>query len=52
VFVGWIWQRSEILSEIKQGNTEVEHSFFWKVWPVYTKFVCPTAIALVFWHSL
>jgi len=52
VFVGWIWNRSHVLEEIKQGNEEVESSFFWKVWPWYTKFVCPTAIAVVFIHSL
>jgi NSS family neurotransmitter:Na+ symporter len=52
VFVGWIWQRSQILKEIKQGNSAVEHSFFWKIWPWYTKFVCPSAIAIVFFHSL
>lgn len=52
IFVGWIWHRNEILQEIKQGNDEVESSFFWKVWPWYTKFVCPTAIAIVFIHSL
>ncbi len=52
VFVGWIWQRSAILEEIKHGNDDVEKSFFWALWPWYTKFVCPTAIAFVFWHSL
>lgn len=52
IFVGWIWHRNEILQEIKQGNDGVESSFFWKVWPWYTKFVCPTAIAIVFIHSL
>ena len=52
VFVGWIWQRSQILKELKQGNDMVEHSFFWKIWPWYTKFVCPSAIAIVFFHSL
>ena len=52
IFVGWIWQRNEILQELKQGNDNIEHSLFWKIWPWYTKFVCPTAIALVFWHSL
>lgn len=52
IFVGWIWQRSDVLDEIKQGNNTVEHSLFWKIWPWYTKFVCPSAIAIVFWHSL
>lgn len=52
VFVGWIWQRSGVLAEIKQGNDTVENSFFWKIWPWYTKFICPSAIAVVFLHSL
>ncbi|MBU2871817.1 sodium-dependent transporter [Colwellia sp. E2M01] len=52
IFVGWIWHRNDILTEIKQGNSEVESSLFWKIWPWYVKFVCPTAIALVFIHSL
>ncbi|MFT5755491.1 MAG: NSS family neurotransmitter:Na+ symporter [Alteromonadaceae bacterium] len=52
VFVGWIWHRNEILTEIKNGYEEVENSLFWKVWPIYTKFICPTAIAIVFIHSL
>jgi NSS family neurotransmitter:Na+ symporter len=52
IFAGWIWFRNDILKELKQGNDMVEHSLFWKIWPWYTKFVCPTAIAIVFWHSL
>lgn len=52
VFVGWIWHRSGVLKEIKQGNDTVEHSLFWKVWPWYTKFICPSAIIIVFFHSL
>ncbi|MGK2231529.1 MAG: NSS family neurotransmitter:Na+ symporter [Colwellia sp.] len=52
VFVGWIWFRNDILTELKQGNDMVEHSLFWKIWPWYTKFICPTAIGIVFWHSL
>ena len=52
VFVGWIWHRSDVLEEIKQGNDNVENSLFWKIWPWYTKFVCPVAIGAVFIHSL
>lgn len=52
VFVGWIWHRNEILAELKQGHVEVEQSFFWKIWPWYIKFVCPSAIGIVFIHSL
>jgi len=52
VFVGWIWHRNELLAEIKEGNDNVENSLFWKIWPWYTKFVCPVAIGAVFIHSL
>ncbi|TKB47423.1 sodium-dependent transporter [Thalassotalea mangrovi] len=52
IFVGWIWHRSSILKELKQGNDSVEHSLFWKIWPWYTKFICPVAIAAVFINSL
>ena len=52
VFVGWVWHRSEVLAEIKQGNDDVGNSLFWKIWPWYTKFICPVAIGAVFIHSL
>ena len=52
VFVGWIWYRNDVLMELKEGNDNAEHSVFWKIWPWYTKFVCPTAIGIVFIHSL
>ncbi|MDN3653153.1 sodium-dependent transporter [Thalassotalea ponticola] len=52
VFVGWIFNRSDLLEEIKHGNEDVESSWFWKIWPWYTKFVCPVAILMVFLHSL
>jgi NSS family neurotransmitter:Na+ symporter len=52
VFVGWIWNRNSLLAEIKQGHEGIENSVFWKIWPWYVKFVCPTAIAMVFIHSL
>lgn len=52
VFVGWIWNRNEILKELQEGNSTVENGIFWKVWPIYTKYVCPTAIAIVFIHTL
>jgi NSS family neurotransmitter:Na+ symporter len=52
IFVGWIWYRGSLLKAIQQGNPEVHNSLFWKVWPVYTKFVCPIAIGAVFLHSV
>ncbi|OHU87620.1 MULTISPECIES: sodium-dependent transporter [Pseudoalteromonas] len=52
IFVGWIWHRNSLLTEIKNGYPDADHSVFWKIWPWYIKFVCPLAIALVFIHSL
>ena len=52
IFVGWLWHRNDILEELKQGNAELEKGLFWKIWPVYIKFICPLAILLVFIHSL
>jgi NSS family neurotransmitter:Na+ symporter len=51
VFVGWIWHRHQLLIEIKQGNENIEETWFWKIWPWYIKFICPLAIAMVFVHS-
>jgi NSS family neurotransmitter:Na+ symporter len=52
LFAGWLWHRNEILTELKQGYDAAEHSLFWKIWPVYIKFVCPVVIALMFLRSI
>ena len=44
IFVGWVWQRDRLLQEMKEGHPQVEHTFFWKVWPTYVKFVCPLIV--------
>ena len=50
IFVAWIWRRNDILQEIRQGSPEVENGLFWKIWPVYVKFICPLAILLVYFQ--
>lgn len=50
VFGGWIWNRNEILEEIKQGSPEAESGLFWKIWPFYIKFICPVAILIVYFQ--
>ena len=52
LFAGWLWHRNDILTELKKGNTQVECSFFWKIWPAYIKYFCPLMIALMFARSL
>ncbi|MGO1297801.1 MAG: sodium-dependent transporter [Vibrio sp.] len=46
--VGWIWNRHQILGELKQGYPELENSWFWKIWPWYVRIVCPVLMLMVF----
>ena len=48
LIVGWIWNRNQILTELKQGYPEIEKSWFWKIWPTYVRVVCPILMLLVF----
>ena len=50
LFTGWIWNRSAILEEIKQGSPHAASGFFWKVWPFYIRFICPAAIVIVYFQ--
>lgn len=52
IFAGWVYKRNEILNELKQGSENIEQGFFWKVWPFYVKFICPAAIAFMFYRSV
>ncbi len=52
VFVGWIWHRDNLLSEIKQGDPNIESTLFWKIWPSYVRIVCPLLILATFIQSL
>lgn len=51
IFVAWLWNRNDLLEEIKQGFPDAEAGLFWKIWPFYIKFVCPLAILIVFINS-
>lgn len=48
IFAGWIWHRDSVLQEVKAGFDGAEQSWFWKIWPSYVRYVCPTAILVVF----
>lgn len=52
IFAGWVWKRDQILDELKQGVDNAENTLFWKIWPVYVKFVCPAVIALMFYRTV
>ena len=51
IFAGWVLQRNKLLEEIRKGNKNAEHGWFWKIWPGYVRYVCPAAILTVFMHS-
>lgn len=48
IFAGWIIRKNLLLTELKEGNPEIEESFFFKIWPIFLKFVCPILILLIF----
>jgi len=48
VFAGWVLQRNSLLQEVKKGNENAEHGWFWKIWPAYVRYVCPAAILTIF----
>jgi NSS family neurotransmitter:Na+ symporter len=50
IFIGWIWNRNEILKEIQDGSPEAESGLFWKIWPFYVKYICPLAILIVYFQ--
>lgn len=51
IFVGWVWHRNQILEEIQQGFSDAENSLFWRIWPLYIKYVCPLVMLAVLWRS-
>lgn len=52
IFAGWVWRRDAILAELAEGNPDIEKTVFWKIWPVYVKFVCPVVILFMFFRSV
>ncbi len=52
VFAGWVWHRNSVLQELQKGEPNVEHGWFWKIWPWYVRYVCPAAILTVFIQKL
>jgi NSS family neurotransmitter:Na+ symporter len=52
IFLGWIWNRNQVLAELRKGRPEMESSLFWKIWPSYVKWVCPVLIFGAFVQKL
>ncbi|HRK52933.1 MAG TPA: sodium-dependent transporter [Cyclobacteriaceae bacterium] len=47
IFVGWVMNRNTLIEEIKQGNPDVENSFFMKIWPLFIRYVSPILILII-----
>ena len=48
---GWIFYRNSILEELRKGNPDIEDSLFWRLWPVYVKFICPALIVVIIFQG-
>jgi NSS family neurotransmitter:Na+ symporter len=47
-----VWQRNAVLAELQKNDPQVAEGVFWRIWPVYVRFVCPIIIAIIFYRSL
>lgn len=47
IYLGWIWNRNNLIEEIRTQEAADVDGLFWKIWPVYVKFVCPVLITLI-----
>jgi NSS family neurotransmitter:Na+ symporter len=52
LFAGWVLQRNSLLQEVKKGNENAEHGWFWKIWPTYVRYICPAAILAIFLQQI
>ncbi|MEM9256925.1 MAG: sodium-dependent transporter [Pseudomonadota bacterium] len=52
IYAGWLWNRDQLLAELRKGNPQVSNGLFWKIWPWYVKVVCPLIILAIFAQSL
>lgn len=51
LFAGWILHRNQKIQTILQSDHQPS-GLFWKIWPFYVRFICPTLIILMFIQSL
>lgn len=52
LFAGWILHRDKKLLQIRDQQTGLNHTWFWRIWPFYSRFLCPVFIGLMFLQSL
>jgi len=52
IYAGWLWQRDALLAELKKTDAMAEHRLFWRVWPLYVKWLCPVIIGIILVQSI
>jgi len=52
LFAGWILHRNKKLLQLRDADTGLAQSWFWRIWPFYVRFICPLLIVLMFVQSL
>ena len=51
LFAGWLWHRDSLLTELKKNDDDAQQRWFWKIWPLYVKWVCPVIIGIILVRS-
>ena len=50
IFAGWLWQRDSLPQEL--NDADAEQRLFWKIWPLYVKWLCPAIIGVILAQSI
>jgi NSS family neurotransmitter:Na+ symporter len=40
------------LQELKKNDADAEQRLFWKIWPLYVKWLCPVIIGVILAQSV
>ena len=52
IFAGWVWRRDALLNELKKNDPSAASGFFWRIWPIYVKWLCPVIIGVIVFQSI
>ncbi len=52
IFAGWVWRRDALLNELKKNDPNAACGLFWRIWPVYVKWLCPVIIGVIVFQSI
>lgn len=52
IFAGWLWRRDALLKELRKNDANAENRLFWRIWPLYVKWLCPVIIGIILAQSV